>query len=173
MSHEHLFLVVATAFLSSVLTGIGLVIVFKFFIKKYLDEQMVTFSKIFENELKKNVESAGDSLIIQFQQNAHRSFEESAETIVPIFRAELKAAFTEAAEELLPEFRQEVKQGFEEAAEDLLPEFRRQMQESFKEAILATAGGEFVDKAAKTVLRTGSSLVETGLYILRGSRYDD
>jgi len=60
--------------------------------------------------------------------------------------------------------------GFREAAAESLPAFREEVRKGFAEAIAALATTELLDRTARKVVRTGSSLVESGLSLLRATR---
>lgn len=63
--------------------------------------------------------------------------------------------------------------GVRTAAAETLPAFRDEVRKGFTDAIGALNAGELLDRTARKVVRTGSSLVETGLNLLRTTRPDD
>jgi len=85
-------------------------------------------------------------------------------------RAQVRGGVEEAATELLPRIRAELTAGFREAAAENLPAFREEVRKGFAEAITSLATTELLGRTAGKVVRTGSSLVESGLSLLRGAR---
>ena len=63
--------------------------------------------------------------------------------------------------------------GFRDAAAESLPAFREEVRKGFGDAIASLATSELLDRTARKVVRTGSSLVESGLNLLRGARPED
>ena len=86
--------------------------------------------------------------------------------------ARVKAGADAAAVEMLPQVRAELVAGFREAAMASLPAFREEVRKGFTEALTATNAAELLDRTARKVVRTGSSLVESGLNLLRPARPD-
>jgi DNA anti-recombination protein RmuC len=188
MNIELYVLIIVTALLSSVLTAIMLGIVFKFHIAPQLNQQIETLACELEEKLDQHIKQAGQ----QFREETHQGFSKAVTDALPLFRAELQTGFEETAEAMLPKFRHEVTEGFQDAVKEMLPEFRREMHTGFKEIpkellpflreeiegdlkeiITSVARGDFVDKAAKRMVQTGSSLVETGLTLLKSSRFGE
>lgn len=174
-----------TAVLSSVLTIVMLGVIFKVYIMPQLEKRLATLTEALEISLDQRIEQASQQIYAETQQGLNEAI---AETL-PLFRTEMQTGFEEAAEALLPKFRQEVSAGFQETAEEILPAFQHEIQASLteipktlipflreeierdlKEIITAMIKGDFVDKAAKRMVKTGSSLVETGLTLLRNTR---
>ena len=65
-----------------------------------------------------------------------------------------------------------VKAGAAAAATEILPAFREEVRNGFADAIASLATTEMLDRTARKVVRTGSSLMESGLSLLRGARPD-
>ncbi|HQC71710.1 MAG TPA: hypothetical protein PLE42_03225 [Candidatus Competibacteraceae bacterium] len=86
--------------------------------------------------------------------------------------ARVKAGADAAAVEMLPQVRAELVAGFREAAIESLPAFREEVRKGFIEALTVTNAAELLDRTARKVVRTGSSLVESGLNLLRPARPD-
>jgi len=189
---NNLIPIIATAILSSLLTLGVFFAVFKLFVEKRIETRLEILASELEKKLKQNFATESHHLLVQFREEVQQGFKDGAAETLPWFRSELTAGFTETAKGMLPQFRQELSDGFKETAESLLPQFRQEVRQGFVEAgeellpalreniednikntVLSLAGGDIVDKAAKTVLKTGSSLVETGLFILRGQRTND
>lgn len=185
MTSETLILLMAVVvpILSSVVTLVLVFLVYKLWLHKILeaeyDRRMVEAEQDFRRELEqaaeemlpefraelvKGFEEAAEELLPEFRAEVVKGFEEAAEELLPEFRREVAAGFEESAQALLPEFREHVKQGLLEGAEEVLPEFREQVKAGFEDAILAAAGGKFVDRTAQSVAKS----VETGLNILFG-----
>jgi hypothetical protein len=188
MNNDLLVLVIVTALLSSVLTIAMLAVIFSLYIMPRFNNQLALLTRQLEEKLDQRIEQAGE----QFREETHRGFSAAVTESLPLFRTELQDGFAETAEAMLPQFRREMVEGFQSAAEEVLPEFRREMRVGFKEIpkellpflreeiesdlkeiITSVAKGDFVDKAAKRMVQTGSSLVETGLTLLRSSRFND
>lgn len=188
MNNELLVLMIMTALSSSLLTATVLLVVFKLYIIPLFNKQIDVLTRELEEKLDQRIEQAGK----QFREETHQGFTEAIAEALPLFRTELQNGFAETAEEMLPQFRREMVEGFQSVAEEILPEFRREVRAGFKEVpkellpflreeiegdlkeiITSVAKGDFVDKAAKRMVQTGSSLVETGLTLLRSSRFHD
>ena len=79
----------------------------------------------------------------------------------------------DAAAGLLPRVQTELTAGLRAAAAESLPAFRDEVRKGFTDAIGALNAGELLDRTARKVVRTGSSLVESGLNLLRATRPND
>jgi hypothetical protein len=85
-------------------------------------------------------------------------------------RAQVHDGAEAAVIELLPKVRAELTAGFRDAAVGSLPAFREEVRKGFTDALNAS---ELLDRTARKVVRTGSSLVESGLNLLRATRSAD
>lgn len=94
------------------------------------------------------------------------------EALSMVLEARVKTGVNATAAELLPQVRAELVAGFREAAMESLPAFREEVRKGFTEALTATNAAELLDRTARKVVRTGSSLVESGLNLLRPARPD-
>jgi len=153
-SAQWLVLIVVTALASSLCTlGLGLV-VFQRWVRPRLEARLQAFADLLEARVKAGAGAAGQELLEPLRAQARGGLEEAAIELLPQVRAELTAGFREAAAESLPAFREEVRKGF-------------------AEAITSLATTELLGRTAGKVVRTGSSLVESGLNLLRGARPDE
>ncbi|MDG4550101.1 MAG: hypothetical protein P9F19_11990 [Candidatus Contendobacter sp.] len=148
---QGLILIVIAALASSLCTlGLGLV-VFQRWARPRLEARLMAFAEVVEARVKAGASAAGQELLEPLRAQVRGGVEEAATELLPRIRAELTVAFREAAAESLPAFREEVRKGF-------------------AEAIAALATTELLDRTARKVVRTGSSLVESGLSLLRATR---
>ena len=122
--------IAVTAILSSALTLLGFLLLFRFILLKTLEKQAEELADDFEKQLT-------------------ASFEKAVDEAMPEFRAELEKGFKEAGEELLPEFTESMKEGFHEAGQELLPELREEVHTGFKNAIVDVVSGGIVPGVAK------------------------
>jgi hypothetical protein len=97
------------------------------------------------------LETLADAVEVRVKAGVYGGVEQGATELLPKVRAELTAGFREAAAEALSAFRDEVRKGF----------------------IEALSASDLLDRTAKKVVRTGSSLMESGLNLLRATRPDD
>lgn len=149
-----LVLIVATAMVSSLSTLVLGWIVFRRWIRPRLEARLAEFAELLEARVKAGAGAAGQDLL------------------EPL-RAQVRGGVAEAATELVPRVRMELTAGFREAAVESLPAFREEVRKGFTDAIGALNAGELLDRTARKVVRTGSSLVESGLNLLRATRPDD
>ena len=163
-----LFTALVSASISALLTLGGCYALFRFYWQKHLEREAEALSERFRQELVAGFEESAEELLPRFREELGQAFEQAAAEMLPEFRRQLSEGFAERGGELLPEFRAEVSAGFREAAEEMLPEFRRQVRDGFKEALTEAAGGALIDETAKTMAKTGSQLVESGLNLLFG-----
>ncbi len=63
--------------------------------------------------------------------------------------------------------------GFRIAAAESLPAFREEVGKGFADAIGALDAGKLLDRTAKKVVRTSTSLVESGLSLFLAARAKD
>jgi predicted RNA-binding Zn ribbon-like protein len=148
---QGLVLMIVTALASSLCTlGLGLV-VFQRWVRPRLEARLAVFAETLEARVKAGAGAAGQELL------------------EPL-RAQVRGGVEEAATELLPRIRAELTAGFQEAAAENLPAFREEVRKGFAEAITSLATTELLGRTAGKVVRTGSSLVESGLSLLRGAR---
>lgn len=144
-------LVMATALAASLLTlGLGWLAVRRW-LQPRLEARLESLAETLEARVKAGASAAGQDLLEPVRAQVYGGVEQAATELLPRIRAELTAGFREAAAAALPAFREEVRKGFTDAlnASDLL------------------------DRTAKKVVRTGSSLVESGLNLLRATRPDE
>lgn len=149
-----LILIVATAMASSLATLVLGWIVFGRWIRPGLETRLAEFAELLEARVKAGAGTAGQELLEPLRAQVRGGLEEAANGLLPQVRAELGAEFRSAAAESLPAFREEVRKGF-------------------TDAIGALDAGDLLDRTAKKVVRTGSSLVETGLGLLLAARPND
>ena len=153
-SGQWVLLVVVTALASSGCTlALGLV-VFQRWIRPRLEARLETFAGLLETRVKTGANAAGQELL------------------EPL-RAQVRGGLEEAASELLPRIRTELTAGFRDAATDSMPGFREEVRQGFADAIASLATSELLDRTARKVVRTGSSLVESSLNLLLGARPED
>ena len=146
-----MLLIVATALLSSLVTLALGWLAFQHGIRPQLEARLTALAEQLEARVKAGAGAAGQDLLEPLRAQVRGGVEDAATDVLPKIRAELTAGFHDAAAESLPAFREEVRKGFTEALN----------------------AGELLDRTARTVVRTGSSLVESGLNLLRGARPDE
>jgi hypothetical protein len=145
---ELLLLVCATALASSLATlGLGWLL-FQRWMRPGLESRLAAFADLLEARVKAGAEAAGQGLL------------------EPV-RARVQAGAEDAAAKLLPRVRAELTAGVRDAAADSLPALREEVRKGFIEALSADA---LLDRTARGVARTGASLVESGLSLLRPAR---
>ena len=149
-----LSLLVATAMVSSLATSALGWIVFRHWVRPRLETRLEAFADELEARVKAGAGAAGQELL------------------EPL-RAQVRGGLEEAATDLLPKMRTELTAGFRTAAAESLPAFREEVRKGFADAIGALDAGELLDRTAKKVVRTSSSLVESGLSLLRAARAKD
>ena len=150
-SGQVLVLIIVTALTSSLCAlALGLV-VFQRWVRPQLETRLAVIAETLEARVRAGAGAAGQELL------------------EPL-RAQVRGGVEEAATELLPRIRAELTAGFREAAEESLPAFREEVRKGFAEAIASLATTEILGRTAGKVVRTGSSLVETGLSLLRATR---
>lgn len=148
---ELLLLVCATALASSLATlGLGWLL-FERWLLPVLESRLAAFADLLEARVKAGAGAAGQELL------------------EPV-RARVRAGVEDAAAGLLPQARADLAAGVRDAAADSLPAFREEVRKGFTEALSASA---LLDRTARGVARTGSSLVESGLSLLRPARPED
>lgn len=148
---QGLVLIIVTALASSLCTlALGLV-VFQHWVRPRLEARLEALAELLEARVKAGAGAAGRELL------------------EPL-RAQVRGGVEEAAAELLPRIRAELTAGFREAAAESLPAFREEVRKGFADAIAALATTDLLDRTARKVVRTGSSLVESSLSLLRATR---
>ena len=146
-----LVLIIVVALASSLCTlALGLA-VFQRWARPRLEARLAAFAEVLEARVKAGAGAAGQDLLEPLRAQVRGGVEEAATELLPRIRTELTVAFREAAAESLPAFREEVRKGF-------------------ADAIASLATTELLDRTARKVVRTGSSLVESGLSLLRATR---
>ena len=154
MSSEQVVLIIVAALASSLCTlALGL-IVFQRWAQPRLEARLAAVAETLEARVKAGAGAAGQELLEPLRMQVRGGVEEAATELLPRIRAELTAGFREAAAESLPAFREEVRKGF-------------------TEAIASLATTELLGRTAGKVVRTGSSLVESGLSLLRAARANE
>ena len=149
MSGEQVLLLVCATALASSLATLGLGwLLFQRWVWPRLESRLAAFADLLEARVKAGAEAAGQELL------------EPA-------RARVRAGVEDAVGGLLPQVRAELTAGVRDAAADSLPAFREEVRKGFTEALSA---GALLDRTARGVARTGSSLVESGLSLLRPAR---
>jgi len=149
-----LILIIATALVSSLSTLVLGLFVFQRWIRPRLEMRLAAFAELLEARVKAGANAAGQDLL-------------------PLLREQVHGGVEDAATELLPRVRAELTAGFQEAATESLPAFREEVQKGFTHAVTALVTSELLNRTAGKVVRTGSSLVESGLNLLRAVRADD
>ncbi len=148
---QFVMLVIATALLTAGLTlGLGW-LAFRYWLQPRLEARLDILAEQLEMRVKAGAGAAGQDLL------------------EPV-RAQVYGGVAQAATELLPRIRAELTAGFQDAAAEALPAFRDEVRKGFTDALSA---GDLLDRTAKKVVRTGSSLMESGLNLLRATRPDD
>ncbi len=144
-------LVMATALAASLLTlGLGWLAIRRW-LQPQLEARLAALAETLEARVKAGASAAGQDLLEPLRVEVYSGVEQAATELLPKIRAELTAGFQEAAAEALPAFREEVRKGFTDAL----------------------SASDLLDRTAKKVVRTGSSLMESGLNLLRATRPDD
>lgn len=149
-----LILIIVTALASSVCTLVLGLVAFHRWARPRLEARLAAFAETVETRVKAGAGAAGRELLEPLH-------------------AQVRGGVGEAATELLPRVRAELTAGFQEAAAESLPAFREEVRKGFADAIASLATTELLDRTARKVVRTGSSLVESGLNLLRGARPDE
>jgi hypothetical protein len=150
-SGQWLLLIAVTALASSLCTlALGLV-VFQRWVRPQLETRLEAFTGLLEARVKAGAGAAGQELLEPLRAQVHDGVEAAVIELLPKVRAELTAGFRDAAVGSLPAFREEVRKGFTDALN----------------------ASELLDRTARKVVRTGSSLVESGLNLLRATRSAD
>lgn len=150
-SGQWLLLIAVTALASSLCTlALGLV-VFQCWVRPQLEARLEAFAGLLEARVKAGAGAAGQELLEPLRAQVHDGAEAAVIELLPKVRAELTAGFRDAAVGSLPAFREEVRKGFTDALN----------------------ASELLDRTARKVVRTGSSLVESGLNLLRATRSAD
>ena len=141
-------LIVATALVSSLATLALGWLLFERWLRPQLERRWAALAELLEARVKAGAGAAGQELLEPLRAQVRGGVEDAAAGLLPQFKAELTAGFQEAATDSLPALRDEVRKGF----------------------IDALSASELLDRTAKKVVRTGSSLVESGLNLLRATR---
>ena len=149
MSGGQLLMLIVTVALASSLATLALGwLAFRWWIRPQLQAQWAAFADLLEKRVKAGAGAAGQELL------------------EPL-RTQVRCGVEDAAAELLPQVRGELTTGFREAAIDSLPAFREEVRKGFTDALTGLKAGDLLDRTARKVVRTGSSLVESGLNLLR------
>lgn len=134
-----------TAILSSIFTAVAMMFVFQRFIQPYLDAQ-ITYIK----------------------QQTELTIEKSA----PQVSQQIADAMEDKFNELRPDVEKEIKQELEDLINDVLPvlaeEVEKGVDNSFKKFI-PTIVGSATTLPAETIIKTSSTILNTGLGILRSA----
>lgn len=64
--------------------------------------------------------------------------------------------------------KEKIREGVEEAGRELMPEFRSEVREGFKGALGSTLNGEMMDETVRSLTKSGSTFMESGLNLLFG-----
>lgn len=149
-----LILIVVTALASSLSTlALGWV-AFQKWLRPGLEARLEALAGLLEARVKAGAGAAGRDLLEPLRAQVRGGVEDAATALLPGVRADLAAGFREAVVESLPALREEVRKGF-------------------TDAIGVPNAAELLDRTARKVVRTGSSLVESGMNLLRATRPDD
>lgn len=148
---ELLVLIMATALLASLLTLALGWLAFQRWLRPQLETRLAVLAEGLEARVRAGASAAGQDMLEPLRAQVRGGVEDAAATLLPTVRTELTAGFRDAATEMLPAFREEVRKGFADAL----------------------SASDLLDRTAKKVVRTGSSLMESGLNLLRASRPDD
>ena len=146
-------LIIAVALASSLATLALGWLAFQWWIRPQLQAQWTRLAEQLEQRVKAGAGAAGQELL------------------EPL-RVQVRCGAEDAATRLLPQVQEALTAGFREAAQEALPEFREEVRKGFTDALTGLKAGELLDRTARKVVRTGSSLVESGLNLLR-PRPDD
>ncbi|MBZ4192983.1 MAG: hypothetical protein LAE24_01560 [Candidatus Contendobacter sp.] len=146
-----LVLVIATALLASLLTLVLGWLAFQRWLRPQLETRLAILAEGLEARVKAGAGAAGQDVLEPLRTQVRGGVEDAATTLLPNLRTELAAGFREAAAEMLPAFRDEVRKGFTDAL----------------------SASDLLDRTAKKVVRTGSSLMESGFNLLRVTRPND
>ena len=146
-----LLLMAATALITSGLTLILGWLALRRWLQPQFEARLAALAETLEARVKAGASAAGQDLLAPLRVQVYGGVEQAATELLPKIRAELTAGFQEAAAEALPAFREEVRKGFTDAL----------------------SASDLLDRTAKKVVRTGSSLMESGLNLLRATRPDD
>jgi len=149
MSGGQWFMLVVTVALASSLATLALGwLAFQWWVRPQLEAQWAAFADLLEKRVKAGAGAAGQELL------------------EPL-RTQVRCGVEDAVTQLLPQVRGELTAGFREAALDSLPAFREEVRKGFTDALTGLNAGDLLDRTARKVVRTGSSLVESGLSLLR------
>jgi hypothetical protein len=143
-----LVLIIAVALASSLATLALGWLAFQGWVRPQLEAQWAAFADLLERRVKAGAGAAGQELL------------------EPL-RTQVRSGVEDAAAELLPQIRRELTTGFRDAATESLPAFREEVRNGFTEALGSLNASDLLDRTARKVVRTGSSLVESGLNLLR------
>ena len=143
-----LVLIIAVALASSLATLALGWLAFQWWVRPPLEAQWAAFADLLEMRVKAGAGAAGQELL------------------EPL-RTQVRSGVEDAATELLPQIRRELTTGFRDAATESLPAFREEVRKGFTEALTGLNAGDLLDRTARKVVYTGSSLVESGLNLLR------
>ncbi len=146
-----LVLVIATALLASLLTLVLGWLAFQRWLRPQLETRLAILAEGLEARVRAGAGAAGQDVLEPLRTQVRGGVEDAATTLLPNLRTELVAGFREAAAEMLPAFRDEVRKGFTDAL----------------------SASDLLDRTAKKVVRTGSSLMESGFNLLRVTRPND
>ncbi|HRD64693.1 MAG TPA: hypothetical protein PKY50_00910 [Candidatus Competibacter sp.] len=149
-----LILIVAVAMASSLSTLVLGWIVFRRWVRPQMEIRLAELAELLEARVKAGAGEAGQELLEPLRTQVRCGLEDAAGNLLPQARSELGAEFRAAALESLPAFREEVRKGF-------------------TDAIGALDAGDLLDRTAKKVVRTSSSLMESGLNLFLAGRPGD
>lgn len=85
------------------------------------------------------------------------------------WRAFLQKRLDAKLEEAANRLKERVKEGVTDAGRELLPAFRQEVEAGFREALTHGITESLIDKTAGAALRTGATLVEQGLNLVRAA----
>ncbi len=150
MSGGQLLMLIVTVALASSLATLALGwLAFRWWIRPQLETRLAALADLLEARVKAGAGAAGQELLEPLRTaGALRGGGRRSRTAAAGSGTELTAGFREAATESLPAFREEVRKGF-------------------TDALTRLKAGDLLDRTARKVVRTGSSLVESGLNLLR------
>ncbi len=141
-----IILIFATAFASSSLTSLALLLVLRRMAPRLMADQLGR---------------SGDELAVR----VHTAVIEAGEVLLPRFREEVEAGLEAAAGRVTPNLESAVGKGLEEAAERVLPKIRAEVDAGVRNGLVAAMDPRILKEAGA---KAGSSVLEAGLNMIFG-----
>ena len=87
-----------------------------------------------------------------------------------LYKIKLKKILKKELDQISDQIETRVSRGVMDAGNRLLPELRKEVGEGLKDAMSAALSGEFIEKTAQSAVKTGTTIMESGLNILLGKK---